>query len=133
MEKEKSIAVVYLMWLPYGSGKMNDFIRSYLEFKAGVEHRFFIVFKGRSEAGKSEEEKCYQILQENNIIYQPLYFEKGLDMETYKFASQNIECDYLFFLNTSSEIISSCLLFRNCCACLLALLMIACAALSLSI
>ena len=45
MKNEKDITVVFLMWMPYGFECFKNFINSYIQHPAGVEHGLVIVFK----------------------------------------------------------------------------------------
>lgn len=101
MDKSKKIAVVYLMWLPYGQAHLQSFAQSYLTFPAGHEHVLYILFNG----SKSREDVagCLDILDSCQISYQVLEIPQGQDITAYLFAADTIAETYILFLNTYSR------------------------------
>ena len=106
MSLPNKITVVYLLWVPAGIDPLKDFVRSYRQFSAGMEHDLCVVVKD-SGGDKEKEETLIRVLLENEISFHPLYMEGGLDIDAYFFAAGKIDSEYLFFLNTSSLILDN--------------------------
>ena len=105
MSIPNKITVVYLLWVPAGIDPLKNFIRSYCEFNAGVDHDLCIVVKD-SGGNKGIIENMFRVLQENEISFFPLYLEGGIDIDAYFFATGQLNSEYLFFLNTSSDFLA---------------------------
>jgi hypothetical protein len=102
---KQDIAVIYIVWLPFGLDPLQSFIESYLKHPAGVEHELTIVFKGE-HITESAIESCYQLLQQKNIQHKALYHSKGLDIDTYFYAASQVSTTYCMFLNSKSMLLS---------------------------
>jgi hypothetical protein len=94
------------MWLPYGFNHFKTFFDSYLKYPAGIQHDLIIIFKGMKLADENMD-LYHQLLFQNNIVYNTLYTEGGLDIDTYFYAAQQIKTELIFFLNTSSIILNN--------------------------
>ncbi|MBC7889817.1 MAG: hypothetical protein H7Z13_18220 [Ferruginibacter sp.] len=104
MKTGKKITLVYLMWLPCGLRYFQQFIHSYLTFPAGIEHDFVIIFKDE-KIDHNSLIPYNLILEKNNILHKKLYQFTGLDIDSYFFATEQLETDYLLFINTRSGIL----------------------------
>ena len=99
---KKRIAVVHLIWLPYGIEIFKCFIDSYKKHEPGFNHSLYFIFNGMEN---EEDIKPYQkYADELNVVYNTLTLKKGQDIEAYYWAASQILCDYLFFLNSFSVI-----------------------------
>jgi len=101
---QKSICVVYLIYIPYGILLFEKFLQSYSDHPAGAGHELLFIFKGSTtEADKDiyiEKTLKYNI-KANSLDY----YGKGLDIDTYFWAAKQLNFDHLFFLNSSSQIL----------------------------
>jgi hypothetical protein len=101
---DKSVTVVFLMWLPEGMEKFQAFIDSYINYPAGMEHRFIVIFK---DAADREAARPYQErLQSLDIAYQAVFFEGGFDIGAYYHAASVADTRYVVFFNTNSAILA---------------------------
>ena len=100
MTERPGIAVVYLMWIPYGMSYFRDFVGSYERFSSGVDHQLFIVFNGVDNEDATE--AYIRLLQERNITFRELRMISGQDIDAYFYAARQIDSEYILFLNTYS-------------------------------
>ncbi|HEX4372832.1 MAG TPA: hypothetical protein VHZ50_05940 [Puia sp.] len=104
-DKNHRVAVVYLMWMPYGIEYFNSFIRSYSQNPAGADHQLYIIFNGVDESGVPGEYK--KNLQEYAINYIAITMQNGQDIDAYLFAAKRVEADIFLFLNTYSILLAN--------------------------
>lgn len=96
------ICVVHLVWVPLGIEPFARFISSYRQHRAGVDHHLVIVFNGVQE--KSGLEEYYALLA--GLDYSThLMPRPTLDIPAYLSAARSVECQYVCFLNSYSEIL----------------------------
>jgi hypothetical protein len=103
MESRK-IAVIHLVWLPYGIEIFKNFIASYSLYSAGIDHQLIFLFNGVDDIISIKSYSNYA--NEKKIEFEILILEKGLDIEAYFFAAKNLSADLLFFINTNSALLS---------------------------
>ncbi len=101
MAKNEKIAVIYLMWLPYGQSYLQSFVASYLAQPAGHAHTLYILFNGTKDP--QEIDACRQLLKQAGISYEELEIPQGQDITAYFFASGRVSAEYILFLNTYSR------------------------------
>jgi hypothetical protein len=104
LDKNYRVAVVYLMWIPYGIGYFVSFVKSYAQNPAGFIHQLYIIFNGVDESGVPEEYK--KILQEHEINNIVITMESGQDIDAYLFAAKKVDADIFLFLNTYSILLA---------------------------
>jgi hypothetical protein len=99
--KNEKIAVIFLMWIPYGIGYFKRFLHSYCCFPAEHPHKLVLLFNGVSSPEECEEYVGYA----RKIIpdFDMLQMKSGQDIDAYFFAASNRPEEYLFFLNTFCE------------------------------
>ena len=103
-QTNNNITLVFLMWIPGGFNKFETFINSYIKYPAGIAHDFLIVFKNSNKT-KEELQPYYELLRNNNINFKELFFDKGLDIDTYFFAAPKVTTEYVAFINNNSIIL----------------------------
>ncbi|MDQ1589919.1 MAG: hypothetical protein QOG71_546 [Pyrinomonadaceae bacterium] len=97
------ICVVHLVWSPLGAAQLAQFITSYREHHAGVEHDLLIIFK---EVGGADELAAYEALLEG-INYKSLFLGgEGFDILPYFVAARSFDYQYFCFLNSYSAILT---------------------------
>lgn len=97
------VGVVYLARKQDGLAPFQAFLNSYQHFPAGMSHDFLIVLKGfANELERGEYSERAQGMAGATIAISDF----GFDIRAYRIAAEQLECDYLFFLNTFSEILS---------------------------
>lgn len=97
------ICVVHLVWLPLGLARFAEFIASYREHEAGVEHDLLIIFK---ELDRAEELAGYEELLAG-INYKTLFLDRaGFDILPYFIAAEKFDYKYFCFLNSYSVILA---------------------------
>ena len=94
------IAVVHLVWMPFGPDLFRSFIASYQRHPAGCDHELVILFNG---IAREEDAAPYQtFLQEAGISYSPYYLSSGIDIEAYYWIAGLLSHTYILFLNSYS-------------------------------
>ena len=80
--------------------QFEQFVRAYQAYPAGLAHDLVVVFKGFSSKGKLEEgRKAFSGVKFEEVHLDDLKFDIG----AYAEAVQQVECDRICFLNTTSE------------------------------
>lgn len=103
MESRK-IAVIHLVWLPYGIEIFKDFIASYLNVSAGYEHELIFLFNGVND--EKELQPYFEYAQIVKINYKYFSLKNGQDIEAYFWVSRKIsEYTHFLFLNSFSIIL----------------------------
>ncbi len=99
-----TVAVVHLIWIPYGIGLFQQFISSYKAHASGYEHQLVLLFNGvENEAVAMPFHKC---ASQHNLEYSSYYKKGGQDLEAYFWIAPQIKTDYVFFLNSYSQLLS---------------------------
>ncbi len=93
-----AIAVVHLVWLPYGISVFNNFIDSYSEFTAGVDHQLLLVFNGVKDPLQTAEYHHYA--KARNIAYNSISIGEGQDLDCYFKAAKALRTEYIMILNS---------------------------------
>ncbi|HYG11554.1 MAG TPA: hypothetical protein VD835_16525 [Pyrinomonadaceae bacterium] len=97
------ICVVHLVWGPLGAAQFAEFLASYREHDAGVEHDLLVLFK---EIGDAEQMAAYEALLAG-INYRSLSLgSEGFDILPYFVAARNFDYQYFCFLNSYSVILT---------------------------
>lgn len=105
ISEKKSIAVVYLAWLPLGIKHFKFFIDSYNKYSAGYPHKLIIAFNGVEVEHVNSSEEYIKYLNENKIeVGDLLYYNKGQDLEIYNKVASETRFDFFLFLNSYSKI-----------------------------
>jgi len=97
------IGVVFLARSEDGSTKdFWKFFRSYREYDAGIDHELIVIRKG--EARRSGASRAIEIMLEGIPFSTLDRSDEGFDIHAYIDAAQDLDHDYLCFLNTYSTI-----------------------------
>lgn len=99
----KNIAIIYLVWLPYGIGLYKNFIHSYASVSAGQEHDLIFLFNGVND--ESELHPYFEYAETVKIKYKYFSMENGQDIEAYFWVSEKLTHTYILFLNSFSIIL----------------------------
>lgn len=102
---EYKIAVVHLVWLPFGPGLFKAFIDSYVAHPAGYDHELVFLFNGCPEPGLAQEYHAYATTK--SIPYRSFYKQGGQDIEAYHWIAPQLQADYLLFLNSYSRLLAN--------------------------
>lgn len=103
---DNKVGVVYLSWLPYGTGHLKSFLESYRLFHSGYDHDLIIIFNGTSLVSQEVVNEFVGLLDRYGVRYSALYYERGQDVWVYKQAARSMQYDYLLFLNTYSILLA---------------------------
>jgi hypothetical protein len=96
------IEVAHLVWKPAGIEAFREFIRSYRENQAGVEHRLLVLFK----AFRGDDLAEHRALLEG-IPHRELSAPGGmLDLGTYFWAAGQTEARFVCFLNSYATLLA---------------------------
>ena len=93
-----SIAVVYLMWLPYGLDYFQRFLKSYCSHIPSTSHRLVLLFNGVQHESECADHLALakQQLKDFDLII----LAKGQDIDAYFYAARNRTEERIIFLNT---------------------------------
>ena len=85
--------------------RIDNFLLSYKNYQAGVKHQLNIIFKGFSRTNYNI--KIKNIKKKYNLSFKS-FFHKDLnfDIGSYISVSRSSSAEYLFFLNSSSQILT---------------------------
>src|SRR5580698_1899936 len=99
-----TMAVVHLVWLPYGIEQFHAFIQSYQAYPAGCDHELIILYNGVSS---EEQANVYeQYLSGLRIPHRSYFLSSGEDIEAYYWISGLVEHPYVLFLNSYSRLLA---------------------------
>ncbi len=100
---QKSIAVVYLVWLPYDISLLDGFLKSYKKYKTNLAHDFYVLFNGRVVNTSIDEHlKLIQLNCDKHVNY--LELPGGQDIDAYFYAANKIKHELILFFNSFSKI-----------------------------
>ena len=103
MDKDTSISVIHLVWLPYGVELFRQFIDSYVKFSSGCEHTLLLVFNGVNNTADTGSYHDYA--KKHGINYSSFDVPAGQDLECYFTAAKKISVEYIMILNSFSVIL----------------------------
>lgn len=96
------VGVVYLARKQDGLAPFQVFLDSYQRYPAGMPHDFLVLLKGfASERDKHDYSDRIKGIANGCISMSDF----GFDIRAYRLAAEHFEFEYLFFLNTFSEIL----------------------------
>jgi hypothetical protein len=95
------IAVVHLVWGPFGPLPLRRFVQSYREYPAGAEHELVILLNNVPEQQRPE-----LLTELEGVTHQVLDLAEPVqDLAAYAQAARRLEHEHLCFLNSHSEIV----------------------------
>lgn len=104
--QDLNVGVVYLAWLPYGIGHFEKFLNSYQSHPSGYRHQLIIAFNGEAGVNESPPSHYVELLRKAGVEnFTTLYFSSGQDVLIYKKTAEQVNFDYLLFLNTYSVLL----------------------------
>ena len=97
------VSVVHLIWAPLGIEPLERFARSYRAHPAGTEHSLLLVFKefGDQDALAAAREVVADIPHDE--LHMP---HRKLDLAAYVQVAGDTDAEYLYFLNSNSELLA---------------------------
>lgn len=99
-----NICVVHLVWRPLGPRPFHDFLASYRRNPGGIDHRLIILFNGfRGESELSEYRGALSDIPHDSIVIG----SSIQDIPAYFAAARKLDCEYICFLNSYSEILDA--------------------------
>lgn len=99
-----SMAVVHLVWVPFGIEVFHSFVRSYQTYPAGCGHDLVILFNGISS---KEDTTPYQThLTDLGIRYSCYHLPAGQDIAAYCWIAGQLKHEYVLFLNSYSQLLA---------------------------
>lgn len=100
MDNTKDIAIVHLIWLPFGIEYLIRFLNSYHQNKPRFPHDTVLLFNGVTH--ESETTEYHQYIRNNfpNFIYSSYYMKTGQDIDAYLYAANQLKNAYLIFFNS---------------------------------
>lgn len=97
------IAVVHLVWGPYGSAPVRRFLASYREQPAGVDHELVLLLNG---VGDDLREELAEIA--GDLPHRTLALPAPVqDLEAYRLAARALEHDRLCFVNSHTVLLAA--------------------------
>ncbi|MDE3212327.1 MAG: hypothetical protein KGM98_03765 [Bacteroidota bacterium] len=100
------VAVVYLIWAPYGVELLQNFVQSYLQYSSGNDHLLVFLFNGFS--GDKEVAAFKEVVDIHPLNYRALFSRGGQDLEVYQWAATQLDMPFILFLNSFSVILGPC-------------------------
>jgi hypothetical protein len=98
---DRKIAVVYLARFAEGIKSFANFLHSYNQFNAGIEHQLYVIYKGYVlEDDLHEAKKIFHGI--NSIAIE--VDDTSVDIGTYLFSANILQEEYICFLNTHSRV-----------------------------
>lgn len=101
---QSEISVVHLVYVPFGTELFERFLDSYIKHPSGIEHQLVVMFNGFDD--RVETEKFLEIIDSKNLDYKVLFSEEKFDISSYFFAAENLNTEYVLFLNSYSIILA---------------------------
>lgn len=105
-----SVAIVHLIWLPYGIEWFQYFISSYKKFASGFPHNLVLLFNG--VMNKDDTNAYHEYALQQGLVYDSYYREKGQDLEVYFWIARQLSVEYVLFLNSYSILLSQNWLYK---------------------
>jgi hypothetical protein len=100
----RDVGVIYLYRFAEGESPILRFLESYRKYPAGIEHDFYVVFKGFPDEATLVAGRALFA----NISFTPIeQDDSGYDIGSYLKAAKIVSNGRLMFLNTFSQILSS--------------------------
>ncbi len=96
------IAVVHLVWGPFGTSPLRGFLASYREHVAGVEHELVVLFNGIDSAQRPEFEAELVGLEHRVIELE----EPVQDLAAYAQVAARLQHERVCFLNSYSQLLA---------------------------
>jgi len=99
-----SVAVIYLVWAPYGVRPVENFVQSYIQHPAGLPHDLVVVYSGfgNSDVRISSFEHVLETIP-HKVLYMA---QSQIDLESYFAAAKCLDYEYFCFLNSRSRILA---------------------------
>ncbi len=99
------IAIVHLIWVPYGTGLFEQFVASYRKYKAGYEHQLILLFNGVLQ--HDELTPYIDIAKKNNLSYQTIVYSGFCqDITAYYWVAERVNNSHILFLNSYCELLA---------------------------
>lgn len=96
------IAVVYLVWGPFGTRHLRDFVASYRQHRAGADHELVVVYNGVEKDDRLALDAELEAL-DHRLIELPT---PVLDLMAYTQAAELLRHERVCFLNSYSMILA---------------------------
>jgi len=104
MKEDKTVAVVHLIWLPFGIELFKNFVQSYKKYSPGYSHDLIILFNGVTQ--KDETSDFHTFLKDQQIEYHSYYLKDGLDIKAYHWIALQLTHTYILFLNSYVQLLA---------------------------
>lgn len=97
----RDVAVIYLFRFAEGESPVSRFLESYRKHPAGIDHDFYVVFKGFPDQATLAAGRALFA----NVCFTPIELDdSGYDIGSYLNAAKIVPNSHLIFLNTFSQI-----------------------------
>ena len=97
----RDVAVIYLFRFAEGESPVSRFLESYSKYPAGIDHDFYVVFKGFPDQAALAAGRALFA----NVPFTPIELDdSGYDLGSYLNAAKIVSNSHLIFLNTFSQI-----------------------------
>lgn len=96
-----AICVVHLVRRGNSHDHLERFVRSYLAYHSGMHHELIILFKGFDGKAPAESERVLAGVPHARLFVS----DAGFDVTAYARSAEELDCEYLCFLNSYSEIL----------------------------
>lgn len=103
MKDKSKIGVIHLVWLPLGLECFKEFIDSFIANPPGMEYELILLFNGVNDE-KDIDQYCKYALQ-HSISFKKYCLKEGQDIDCYFWIANQIDNEYVFYLNSYSIIL----------------------------
>jgi hypothetical protein len=103
-DEKRRLAVVHLVWIPFGPDLFRSFIRSYQEHPAGCDHDLIMLYNGIGQ--EADAAVYHEILFTAGISYTSYFLPSGMDIEAYYWIAAQLSHTYILFLNSYSQLLA---------------------------
>jgi hypothetical protein len=104
-DQHYDVAVIHLVWLPYGVEMFMSFIDSYQSYHSGLAHDLVILFNGVKNEADTKPYHKYALSR--GVKYTSLNKQNGQDLEAYFEITRQLSNKYLLFLNSYTVLLAN--------------------------
>ncbi len=100
----QKIAVVHLVWIPYGITHFKAFVNSLKEHHTGTQYDLIFLFNGVDTDADITE--YIEFANKENLIFQYDCLKEGQDIDAYRYIAAKIQHEFILFFNSYSTLMA---------------------------
>ncbi|MEJ7768913.1 MAG: hypothetical protein WKF89_13945 [Chitinophagaceae bacterium] len=98
------VAVVHLIWIPYGLSIFERFIASYKKYPSDYQHQLVLLFNG--VVNQDATMPYHELADREGLVYTSYYKKEGQDLEAYFWLAPQLSEEFVLFLNSFSQLLA---------------------------